>query len=155
METVSGVSRGRRCRQRPQRQSSVTEQIQIAQWKCAFLHEAHSSLSFTGLAGELMNSRSRYTAESRAIVWIIRKCASLPEGNSSKLNSNQKIPGQNCLGIALSFSFLSPCSVNNPTKARGFRTMELIAIFFVNAIACKKRVCSPHFSVSAWRLLCN
>lgn len=28
-------------------------------------------------------------------------------------------------------------------KSWGLRTMELIAIFFVNAIACKKRFCSP------------
>lgn len=73
--------------------------------------------AFHSLDGELMNCRSRYTAESKAFVCIIRKCAPFPEGNSSKLNLNQKIPRQNCLGIALSFSFLSPCSVNNPTKA--------------------------------------
>lgn len=30
-------------------------------------------------------------------------------------------------------------------KSLGLRTMELIAIFFVNAIACKKRFCSPIF----------
>lgn len=39
--------------------------------------------AFHSLAGELMNSSTRYTAESKAIVWIIRKCALFPEGNSS------------------------------------------------------------------------
>ncbi len=92
--------------------------IQTAYWKCAFpTWSLFFAWALHSLAGELMNSRSRYTAESKAIVCIIRKCAPFPEGNSSKLNLNQKIPGQNCLGIVLSFSFLSPCSVNNPTKA--------------------------------------
>lgn len=90
---------------------------QIAYWKCAFpTWSLLSAWAFHSLAGELMNSRSRYTLQRVKLL-----CVSLENVllflKATAANLNQKIPRQNCLGIALSFSFLSPCSVNNPTKA--------------------------------------
>lgn len=91
-----------------------------------------------------MNSRSSYTAESTAIVYH-EKCAPFPEGNSSKLNLNQKNPQAELSWHCSLPQLFIPLLSEQSNKSSGLRTMELIAVFFVNAIACKKRFCSPLF----------
>lgn len=84
-----------------------------------------------------------YTAESKAIVCIIRKRAPFPEGNSSK--SEPENPQAELSWHRSLLQLFIPMLSEQSNKSLGLRTMELIAIFFVNAIAYKKRFSSPIF----------
>ena len=87
---------------------------------CFFQHEAffYSIQSFTQLSRGTNEFQVQVHCRAKLLCVSLEDVLLLPKGNSSELNLNQKIPGQNCLGIALSFSFLSPRSGNNPTKAQ-------------------------------------
>lgn len=104
------------------------------------LHRALHSL-----AGELMNSRSRYTVESKAIVYVIRKCAPFSWRQQQQAEFEPENPQAELSWHRSLFQLFIPMLSEQSNKSLGLRTMELIAIFFVNAIACKKRFCSPIF----------
>lgn len=120
--------------------------IQIAYWKCAFLTwSLFSAWALHSLAGELMNSRSRYTAESKAIVCIIRKCALFSWRQQQQAEFEPENPQAELSWHRSLLQLFIPMLSEQSNKSSGLRTMELIAVFFVNAIACKKRFCSPIF----------
>lgn len=100
------------------------------------LHRALHSL-----AGELMNSRSRYTAESKAFVCIIRNCAPFLKATAASWIWTRKSPGRIVLA-SLSPSAFYPHAQWTIQQKPGFKNH---GAFFVNAIACKKRFCSPIF----------
>lgn len=118
-----------------------------------FLHNTNSEQSFARLGWGTNEAQVQVHCREHSLCVYRWKMGSFSSRQLQQAET-RKSPGRIVLA-SLSPSASYPHAQRTIRQKLGFKNHGAHCVFFVNAIACKKRFSSPIFSVSARRLLCN